>query len=140
MNRILDEAIAELAKRYPAGADDQVMTDVLIQVNTDSGQLTVYDDDDNEIYSAVVEDWINGDTSDNSSIANAIRGYLADHKEQIESLSLLKPYSFLLIDEDKETICELYLVDDRLIVLDSQSLMQGLDQDLDSFFAQLMNE
>ena len=66
--------------------------------------------------------------------------YYGCGKEQIESLSLLKPYSFLLIDEDKETICELYLVDDRLIVLDSQSLMQGLDQDLDSFFAQLMNE
>lgn len=140
MDRILDEVLAELAKRYPAGTDNQVMTDVLIQVNTDSGQITVYDDDDNEIYSAVVQEWINDDASDNSSIASTIRDYLTSHKERVESLSLLKPYSFLLIDEDKETISELYLVDDQLIVLDSQSLMQGLDQDLDNFFDQLMKE
>jgi nitrate/nitrite-specific signal transduction histidine kinase len=138
--QILDDAFSALAKRYPVGADDPVMTDVLMQVNADTGQLAVYDDDDNEVYSAVVEEWVGKESADDAEIVNVLTSYLSDHKEQLESLSLLKPYSFILVDEDKETVAELYLVDDHLMVLDSSQLMQGLDQDLDNFLDQLMKE
>ena len=136
--QILDDALGELQKAFPAEATAEIMTDLLVQVNTDSGQFTIYDDDDRELYSAIVEEWIG--TDDQTTIADTLRSYFNAHREQVESLSLLKPYSILLIDEDKETICELYLVDDQLIVLDSQTLMKGLDQDLDNFFDQLMKE
>jgi hypothetical protein len=136
--QILDDALSAIVRRYPAGADDPVMSDVLIQVNGDTGQLTIYDDDDNEIYSAIVEEWIGQD--DTTEVAAVIRKHLASHKTEVDALSLLKPYSFLLVDEDKETLAELYLVDDQLMVFDSQQLMQGLDQDLDNFLEQLMKE
>jgi hypothetical protein len=42
----------------------------------------------------------------------------------------------VLIDEDHETICDLYLVDDDIIVLDGE-LMVGLSEDLDKFWEEL---
>ncbi|MBO4593463.1 MAG: hypothetical protein J5678_04655 [Bacteroidaceae bacterium] len=141
--QILNEALAEILKRYalPESADDPVMTDILMQVNTDSGQFTVFDDDDHEIYSAVVEEWIGNDSSEGIERMGAtIKEFIAQHKSEIEGLALLKPYSFILVDEEKETIEELYTVDDQMVVLDSGTLMEGLDQDLDDFFANLMKE
>ena len=44
--------------------------------------------------------------------------------------------AFVLVDEDHETICDLYLVDDDTIVLDGE-LMAGLSDDLDSFWEEL---
>ena len=54
-------------------------------------------------------------------------------------MSILKPYSFVLEDDDRENLCELYLVDDDTVIIDEE-LMKGLDKDLDDFFAQLMKE
>ena len=74
--QILDDAFSALAKRYPAGADDPVMTDVLMQVNADTGQLAVYDDDDNEVYSAVVEEWVGKESADDAEIVNVLTSCL----------------------------------------------------------------
>ena len=52
---------------------------------------------------------------------------------------MLKPYSFVLIDEDRETVAELHLVDDDLLLLDG-NLMEGLNEDLESFLDNLMQK
>lgn len=51
-------------------------------------------------------------------------------------MAILKPYSYVLIGEDRETIADLYLVDDDTIVI-SGDLMKGLDEDLESFWEEL---
>jgi hypothetical protein len=63
-----------------------------------------------------------------------------EHKAAMESLSLLKPYSFVLVDENRETISEIYLVDDNTMIIESEELMKGLDQDLDNFISRLLKE
>ena len=55
----------------------------------------------------------------------------------VENMSILKPYSFVLEDDDKEHIAELYLVDDDIAIIGGD-LMEGLDKDLDDFFDELM--
>lgn len=45
----------------------------------------------------------------------------------------------MLIDEEKETIAELHLVDDELMLV-SGNLMEGLSGDLDSFLEELMQK
>lgn len=57
----------------------------------------------------------------------------------MENLPILKPYSFVLIGEDKETINDLYLVDDDTIMLDGD-LLKGLDKDLDEFLNHLLKD
>ncbi|MDQ9828247.1 hypothetical protein RFX70_05355, partial [Acinetobacter baumannii] len=57
-------------------------------------------------------------------------------KDVTEEVAVLKPYSYVLMGEDHETITDLYLVDDDTIVI-SGDLMQGLDSDLEKFWEEL---
>ena len=60
-------------------------------------------------------------------------------KDSLEGLSILKPYSFVLVDDDKETLSDLYLVDDETVILDGE-LLKGLDEELDDFLKKLLEE
>ena len=51
----------------------------------------------------------------------------------------MKPYSFVLEDDDKESIAELYVADDDTIIV-GDDLMKGLDQDLDNFLDDLLKD
>jgi hypothetical protein len=54
-------------------------------------------------------------------------------------MTILKPYSFVLEDDDHEHLAELYLVDDDTAIID-QELMAGLDKDLDNFLEDLLKD
>ena len=56
-----------------------------------------------------------------------------------EKITILKPYSFVLVDEDKETVAELLLVDDDTILVDDE-LLKGLDKELDEFLKNLLEK
>ena len=60
-------------------------------------------------------------------------------KDVTENVAILKPYSYVLIGEDHETIAELHLVDDDTILI-SDDLMKGLGNDLDNFWNKLSAE
>ena len=53
--------------------------------------------------------------------------------------TILKPYSFVLVDEEKETIAELLLVDDDTILVNDE-LLKGLDKELDEFLKELLEK
>ena len=54
-------------------------------------------------------------------------------------MSLLQPYAFVLEDEDKEPMAELYLVDNDTVIIDPD-MMQDLNEDLDAFLEKLLKE
>ena len=54
-------------------------------------------------------------------------------------MGILKPFSFVLENDDKESIAELYVADDETIIIDGE-LMEGLDKDLDTFLDNLLKE
>jgi hypothetical protein len=54
-------------------------------------------------------------------------------------MSLLKPFSFVLEDDEKESIAELFLADDELVII-NPDLMEGLDDDLDEFLEKLLKD
>ena len=116
------------------------MTDIHIRVSQDSGELTAFDDDDKEITRCVIEQWIeNKDDSFYNDVAVTLRSVLSKHKKQVEMMSILKPFSFVLEDDERESITELYLVDDDTVIIDEE-LMSGLDKDLDDFLEKLLEE
>ena len=57
----------------------------------------------------------------------------------VDNLGILKPYSFVLEDDDKEHLGELYLADDDTIIVGGD-LMEDLDHDLDTFLDDLLKE
>ena len=136
----VERAIRKVAEKFPPSEEATLLTDIHLRVSQDSGELLAYDDDDNEINRCVVEQWIeNKDDDFYQNVAATLRSSLHKQKEKIEQMSILKPYSFVLEDDDKETIEELYLVDDDTVIL-HEELMAGLDKDLDEFLEQLLKD
>lgn len=136
----VERALRKVAEKFPSNEEATLLTDIHLRVTQETGELVVYDDDDNEITRCIVEQWIdNKEDSFYDDAANTLRSVLTKHKEKVEKMSILKPYSFVLEDDDRENLCELYLVDDDTVIIDEE-LMKGLDKDLDDFFAQLMKE
>ncbi len=136
----IERAIRKIADKFPAAEEASIMTDIHIRVNQETGEMVAFNDDDNEINRCVIEQWINN-TEDNfyEQIVSVIRKSLMKHKDIIEHMSILKPFSFVLENDDKESVEELYLVDDETVIIDPD-LMEGLDKELDAFLEKLLKE
>ncbi|MBR5037818.1 MAG: hypothetical protein IKX65_03750 [Prevotella sp.] len=134
----IERAIKKIAQKLPANEETSLLTDIHLLVSQDSGELIAYDDNDEEITRCVVEQWIdNKDESFYDEVTALLRKELHQMNEVVDNLGIMKPYSFVLENDDKETVAELYVADDDTIILGGD-LMEGLDQDLDSFFDSLM--
>jgi|SRR5574344_1186922 hypothetical protein len=137
----ISELLKEITARYPADAENPVMTDLSFLANPETGELSVMDDNDEEICSNTIDEWIDYQEENfYEKVREALRQCILDHKSAMESLSLLRPYSFILVDENHETIFEIYLVDDKTMIIESEELMKGLGKDLDNFINQLLKE
>ena len=136
----IERAIRKIADKFPAAEEASIMTDIHIRVNQETGEMVAFNDDDNEINRCVIEQWINNaDNNFYDQIASVIRKCLTKHKDTIEQMSILKPFSFVLENDDKESVAELYLMDDETVIIDPD-LMEGLGEDLDAFLEKLLKE
>ena len=136
----IDRALGKIAAKFPQSDEAALVTDIHLLVSPESGELVAFDDDDNEINRAVIEDWIGYQGEDfYAEAASTLRERIEAMKDCMDSLSILKPYSFVLVDEEKETLEELYIVDDDTIILDDE-LLKGLDDELDDFLKKLLEE
>lgn len=139
----VERFIKKTAQKFPAqpsNEENAVLTDIHVRVSQDSGELLAFDDDDTEITRCVVEQWIdNKDENFYDEVAKILRDTLRKNSEIVDNLGILKPYSFVLEDDDKENLGELYLADDDTIILGGD-LMENLDHDLDEFLDDLLKE
>ena len=134
----IERSIKKIAQKLPANEETSLLTDIHLLVSQDSGELIAYDDNDQEITRCVVEQWIdNKDESFYDEVTAILRKELHQMHEVVDNLGIMKPYSFVLENDDREAVAELYVADDDTIILGGD-LMGGLDQDLDSFFDSLM--
>lgn len=139
----VERYIRKVAQKFPTPEsedDTSVLTDIHVRVSQESGELLAFDDDDNEITRCVVEQWIdNKDDNFYDDVAKCLRQLLRKNSNLVDALGILKPFSFVLEDDDKENLGELYLADDDTIILGGD-LMEGLDSDLDGFLDNLLKE
>jgi hypothetical protein len=136
----IERAIRKIADKFPPSEEANVMTDIHFRVTQDTGELMAFDDNDEEINRCIIEDWIDN-TDDNffDEIPSIFRKCLDKMKDTVENMSILKPFSFVLENDEKEPVAELYLVDDETVIIDPD-LMQGLNEDLDDFFKKLFED
>ena len=136
----IERFLRKVAQKFTAKESDMPMTDIHLRASQDSGELMAFDDDDNEISRCVISTWIEN-KSDNfyQEIAYTLRSELNRMKDTIDNLSIMKPFSFILEDDEKNNIAELYLVDDDLVMIGG-NLMQGLDEDLDNFLQNILKQ
>ena len=136
----IERAIRKIAEKYPTSEEASVLTDIHIRVTQETGELMAFDDDDNEITRCIIEQWINNTDDDfYEQIVSIIRRSLDAQKALVDNMGILKPYSFVLEDDGKESVGELYLVDDDTVIIDTE-LMADLDKDLDEFFNKLLKD
>lgn len=135
-----DRFLRKIAEKFPHCDETPIMTDIHVRASQDSGELVAFDDEDQEITRCVVEQWIsNADEHFCDNVVRILREGLKKCHQTIDGMGIMKPFSFVLEDEDKAFVAELYVADDDTIILGGD-LMEGLDQDLDHFFKDLFED
>ena len=116
------------------------MTEIKGRDYRGSGEIKTFDDNDEEITRGLVEQWIdNTDDDFYTAIPPIIRKCIEHQKALVENMGIMKPFTFVLENDEKEPLEELYIVDDDLVIIDSD-MMQDLDKDLDDFLDNLLKD
>lgn len=139
----ITDALKEALCRYVSGTGGTVVTDIHLLPSPDSGELLIFNDDDEELSRVIVDEWVESESDDfYKEVEPILRSVLAGLKDtgMLDKLSLMKPFSFVLVDDEKETVSELLLIDDEDTLLLSDELLKGLDEELDDFLKKLLEE
>ncbi|MBR6698913.1 MAG: hypothetical protein IKL71_02720 [Bacteroidaceae bacterium] len=138
----IQRALRHVAERFPQ-EKEPVLTDIIVRVFPHSGEVKFYDDEEKELMRIVIPEWIHGSRDEDfyQKVTPILRQAISEVRtEVVDKMSLLRPYTFVMQDEDGEILTDLYIVDDDETVIVSGKLLEGLDDDLNSFFEQLMKE
>ena len=138
----IQRALRHAAERFPQGSEP-VLTDIIVRVFPHSGEVKFYDDDDRELMRIVIEEWIHGsrDEAFYQKVTPIIQRAISEvRSEVIDKMAILRPFTFVMQDEDGETLTDLYIVDDEETVIISGNLLEGVDEELDNFFKDLMKD
>lgn len=136
-------SLREAVDKYIVDGERTVVTDIHLQPNQDSGELVIFNDDDEELSRTIIEEWVDYSEDDFYTIVERIlRGEINALKDTgvLDKLAIMKPYSFVLVDEDRETVTELLLIDDEDTLLLNDELLKGLDEELDAFLKDLLEK
>lgn len=132
--------IRKVVQKFPFNEDEAVFTDIHVRVSQDSGEMLAFDDDDREINRCVIDQWIeNKDENFFDDVTATLRSELKKMSEPIDAMGIMKPFSFVLEDDEREPVAELYVADDDTVIIGGE-LMEDLDQELDAFFEELIRE
>ena len=134
----LQDAIIKMAKEFIT-AEESKVTDFHIYVDGSKGDVTVMDDDDNTLARVHILEW---EGEHNEEVyEKELRTLLAEMhgNGQFDSLNIAKPYSFVLTDDDHQSIVDLLIVDDDTIIL-SEDLLKGFNEEMDDFLKKLLEE
>ncbi|MDR0988917.1 MAG: hypothetical protein LBM06_05600 [Prevotellaceae bacterium] len=138
----IETAVKQAVDAYRTPTPALPVTDLHLQVIPAAGELRLFDDDERLLATAVVEEWMSGE-EDNfyERVERTLTTLLQQMKKRgvFDRVSILTPYSFVLVDEEKETLAELLLIDDDTLLLNDE-LLKGLDSDLDAFLAELLEK
>ena len=139
----LQETLHKVAALYAGDDEDQLIsTDFYLQPQREEGSLVVFNDNDEEIARVEVPEWKDYASEGfydvvTSQLSAAIEE--ANAEGELERLAVWMPYSFVLVDEERETIADLLLVDDDTLLV-KKGLLTGLDEELNKFIEDLLND
>lgn len=139
---LLEATIKQAIGKYMRNSDQTIVTDIHLQANPNSGELSIFDDDDEELASTVIEEWMTYEGEDFYENIERVLGTLLNtlkNEGAFDKMNILKPFSFVLVDDEKETLAELLLMDDDTLLVNDE-LLKGLDEELDAFLKDLLEK
>ena len=139
---LIESTIRKAIGKYPCGCEQTIVTDIHLQPINGSGELFIFDDNDEELSCAVIEEWLTYDEADFYKDTERILHTILNRMKEsgsFDTLPIIQPYSFVLVVEDKETITDLLLMDDDTLLVNDE-LLKGLDEELDNFLKELLEK
>ena len=104
----IERFVKKIAQKFPQSQEASQLTDIHIRVTQESGEMMAFDDDENEITRCVVEQWIdNKDEDFYDQVLLILRNQFKRLRKIIDDFGILKPYSLVLENDDKESMGEL---------------------------------
>ena len=135
---LLQDAIEKMSGKYIT-AEETAVTDFQFRVNSENGELTILDDDDNTLARVHIKEWEG--MHDNAAIEKELRSLLCkmDNEGSFDNLNIAKPYSFVLADEEGQSIVDLLMIDEDTLIL-SEDLLAGFDEEMNEFLKHLLED
>ena len=134
-------ALQKALEKYATPGKKGAATDIHLQPDMVSGELLIFNDDDQLLGQLVVKEWVEANPenfmADAEMVLKKVLNQLMGSGE-FTLLNIVKPYSFVLIDASKETVAELLLVDEDETLIISDELLKGLDEELNAFLKDLL--
>ena len=136
----IGEALRKITELYSGEEDQLLSTDFYFQPLQEEGKLIVFNDNDEEIANITIPEWKEYAPETfydkvTTQLTTAIEA--ANTDGELERLAVWMPYSFVLVDEERETIADLLLVDDDTLLV-KKGLMIGLNEELNKFIEDLL--
>lgn len=140
LETLVRESLQLLQTQYAT----DMLTDLYWQVDLTSGSFAVWNDNQQQLAKASVKEWVSEDVDKSVSLAEieqVLRQILSKLEAEnfLEKINVQMPFSILMVDEEMETLSELYFLDDEAMPLDN-NIIRYIDDELDSFFKQLMGD
>ncbi|MCF2659282.1 MAG: hypothetical protein PUF30_01410 [bacterium] len=139
---VIEAAFQTAIDRLAADTAGNLLSDLYVQVDQETGELQIYDEEEHLIEKTIIYDWVNSQEAEEQFVKRVVgilKNVLATFatKNSFDAPRFLKPFSVSLTDEDFVVVEELMFLDDDLLRLDDP-LLQNLDKDLDDFLAKLL--
>ena len=140
---LLEDTLKKAIGKYTCGCEQTIVAK-LEEKNTPKRTTRdlVFDDEDEELANTSIEEWMTYEGDDfYENVERILSSLLCNMKNEgkFDKLTILKPFSFVLVDDDRETIAELLLMDDDTLLV-NEELLKGLDEELDSFLKELLEK
>ena len=140
---VLESFLTSTVEKMVADTKLNDISDIYVQADAESGELQVYDEDENLVDKTIIFDWVNNSEEENAFNKRVItagkQALSLVAKNVFENPRFVKPLSISLTDESFVVIDELLFLDDDTLRLDDP-LLKDLDADLDDFLAKLLSD
>ena len=128
---LLEDTLKKAIGKYTCGCEQTIVTDIHLQPNQNSGELSIFDDEDEELANTSIEEWMTYEGDDfYENVERILSSLLCNMKNEgkFDKLTILKPFSFVLVDDDRETIAELLLMDDDTLLVNEELANTSIEE------------
>jgi len=138
IRNVFAEAVDSLTNDYKGSS----LTDIFVLVDEESGELSVYDDEENNVAQGIIQSWEDSEGNKNIHYASVLREVVMkmDDEGCFSSLDIYTPFSINLADEDFIVKEELLLIEDDSVIRIENDFMDRMDKEFDEFLDKLLNE
>lgn len=138
----INDVLRKIVEMYSGEEDQLVSTDFYFQPLREEACLLVFNDNDEELAKIAIDEWkeYSADTFYDEVAIQLTKAIEEGNTEgELERLAVWMPYSFVLVDKDRETIADLLLVDEDTLLV-KKGLLAGLDEELNQFIEDLLKD